>query len=737
MSPTIGLPLSRADGHAKVTGRARYTADTQIDGLTYGVFALSTIPHGRLTRLSTAAAERAPGVLMVLTHRNMPPLRALSHPPAGQSYMPLQQDRIRYEGQPIALVVAETLEQALHAASLVQAEYTPEPAVTDFRRVLDTAFTVTSFAEPDTQTGDVAQALAQAAVRLEQTYRTADRHHNPMEPSATIAVWHDGKLTLYDATQWVWGVRMVVARALGLPPEDVQVRSSFLGGGFGCKGYVWPHQILTAVAAREVGRAVKVVLTRAQTYTAHGYQPGSAQTVTLGATRDGQLVAIRHTSVTPTSPFDDYVEYAAIGTRSLYACPAIATQHRAVRVYRSTPTPMRAPHEGLSMLGLECALDELAVQLGIDPVALRLRNYADTDPTSGKPFSSKALRACYVQGAERFGWARRTPAPGSMRDGRDLVGWGMASAIMSTFRFPATARVTLEKGGTVLIAAGTQEIGTGVYTIMPQIAADVLGLPVERIRLVLGDTTLPETGGTFGSSTTMGVGSAVHDAATKLKAQLTQLAGGKTLDSPEAYDAVLAHHALDQLSTESAWSPGITVERLGLDAGVRALSAEGAWTPGAHASPLGEVPEWSMHTFGAVFVEVRIDEDLRIPRLSRCVGVYSAGRIINPKTARSQMLGGIIWGVGQALLEHSAMDHTLGRYLSKNLSGYLVPVHADIPELEVAFVDEVDAYASVLGAKGIGELGAVGVGPAVANAVWHATGIRVHEVPITPEMLVG
>jgi xanthine dehydrogenase YagR molybdenum-binding subunit len=405
-------------------------------------------------------------------------------------------------------------------------------------------------------------------------------------------------------------------------------------------------------------------------------------------------------------------------------------------VHRGTPTPMRAPHEGLSSFGLECTMDELAVQLGVDPVTLRLNNYAETDPTSGKPFSSKALRACYVQGMEQFGWAQRTPAPGSMRDGRDLVGWGMASAIMSTFRFPAAARVTLEKGGTVLIEVGTQEIGTGVYTIMPQIAADVLGLPVERVRLVLGDTTLPEAGGTFGSSTTMGVGSAVYDAATKLKARLTQLMGGKAPDSPAAYDEILAQHILDRLSAESAWSPGTPVERIGLDAGVRALAAEGSWSPGANASALGEVPDWSMHTFGAVFAEVRVDQDLRIPRLSRCVGVYSAGRIINPKTARSQIIGGMIWGLGQALLEHSAMDHTLGRYLSKNLSGYLVPVNADVPGLEVSFVDEVDTHASALGAKGIGELGAVGVGPAIANAVWHATGIRVRELPILPETLL-
>jgi xanthine dehydrogenase YagR molybdenum-binding subunit len=407
----------------------------------------------------------------------------------------------------------------------------------------------------------------------------------------------------------------------------------------------------------------------------------------------------------------DFVEHAAIGTRTMYACPAIETSHRGVHLDRPCPTAMRAPLEGLSMVGLECAMDELAERLDMDPLALRLANYADKDPTTNKPFTQKGLRECYRRGAERFGWSRRPRKAGSMKDGRDLIGWGMASALMSSFRNPATARISLETGGTFVIEAGTQEIGTGVSTVMPQIAAETLGVPVERVRIVLGDTALPETGGTFGSSTTASVGAAVQDAAAKLKAILA----GEHRDGPassEALDAILKRRGGQ-------------------------VSAEGSWTPGKESNPLGQPADRSMNTFGAVFAEVRIDADFCIPRVTRLVGVYSAGRIINPKTARSQIAGGLVWGVGQALLERSEMDVSLGRFLSKNLAGYLIPVNADVPPPEIEFIDEVDPHAGPLGCKGVGELGAVGVGPAILNAIWHATGRRIHHVPVTPEVLLG
>jgi xanthine dehydrogenase YagR molybdenum-binding subunit len=711
---SVGRAVDRIDGPAKVTGQAHYTADNPRTGLAFAVLVTSNIAHGRIAGIAARAAEAAPGVAKVLTHLNMPRLAPIPPQMPMQKLMPMQGDRIEYEGQPVALVVAETLEQATHAAKLLRIDYEMEPAHVDFRDDLDQGRPVSTYAEADTHVGDVEASLARADVRIEHVYRTADRHHNTMEPSATIAEWRGRKLEMVDATQWVWGVRMTLAAAFGIAPEDVHVRNEFCGGGFGAKGYVWPHQILAAVAAREVGRPVKLVLTRAQAFTAHGYQPATEQTIALGATHQGELTAIRHDSVSPTATFEDYMEYAGSGTRLLYACPAIVTTHRAVRVHRGVPTPMRAPHEGPGMVALEIALDELAIELEIDPVELRIRNHTDKDPTTGKPFSSKKLIECYREGAERFGWSRRSPVPRSMRDGKDLVGWGMASAVMTTFRFPANARVTIDRDENVLIEAGCQEIGTGAHTVMPQIAADALGVPIDRVRLSLGDTKLPETGGTFGSSTTLGVGSAVHDAATKLKSKLLELAkrkGGELAET--SYGKILAQ------------------------SGKQKLSAEGHWSPGAEASPLGEAKDWSMASFGAVFAEVRVDEELPIPRVSRCVGVYSAGRIINPKTAKSQVIGGIVWGIGQALLEASEMDRVVGRYLSKNLAGYLLPVNADVGSVDVSFVDEVDLHASTIGARGIGELGAVGVGPAIANAVWHATGVRVREVPIRPEMLLA
>ena len=406
------------------------------------------------------------------------------------------------------------------------------------------------------------------------------------------------------------------------------------------------------------------------------------------------------------------MEYAAIGTRALYACASIETQHRAVRVNRSKPTPMRAPHEGPGLFALESAMDELAYELRLDPLELRLRNYAEVDPTRGVPFSSKKLRECYVEGARRFGWTARNPVPGATRIGGELVGVGMASAIMQTFRNAARARISINRQGEVRIESGTQEIGTGLTTVLPQIAADVLGVPVERVQLVLGDTDLPPAPMTAGSTSTLSTGSAVQDAATKLKAKLSELARG-LLPEAARFGDLLA------------------------DNNLATLSADGAWAPQAGSNAFGEHQDWSMHSYGAVFAEVRIDAALKIPRLARAVGVYSAGRIINPRTARSQMIGGIIWGLGQALLEASEMDHKLGRYLSKNLAGYLVPVSADVPEIDVSFIEEHDHHASPIGARGIGELGATGIGPAIANAVFHASGVRVRELPIRPEMLLA
>lgn len=700
---SIGISIDRLDGTEKVTGRARYSADTPIKGVLHAVIVGSTRPHARIARIDTDAALAAPGVLRIFTHLNTPKFAEVSGLPLGQDLLPLQSDQVLYEGQPIALVVAQTLEMAVAAAKLVKPVYLEQPFDTDFSTQLDrgehrqTIF----FWDSDVHVGDVAAAWENAEVRLQQTYRTADRHHSTMEPSATLALWHKGRLTLFDSVQGVVDARAIIAKAMRLDPSRVRVKNDYVGGGFGCKGWVWPHQLLAAMAARELGRPVKLVLTRAQTFTSHGYQPATIQTLALSATKDGHLTGIRHDNFLAGSYVGNHIEGTGIGTRSLYASPAISTMHRLVRVHRAEPTPMRAPLEGVGLVAAEIAVDELAYELKMDPLALRLKNYAEVDPTDGKPFSSKKLRECYARGAEMFGWSRRTFEPRSMRDGRELVGYGMATALFSAFRQPSRARVSIDAQGIVLVETSTQEIGTGARTVLPQIAAEALQIPVERVQFAWGDTDLPPAPMTAGSVSTGSAGSAVRDGALKLKAML-EAAGAK---GPTDYVDVVRRSKTKQ------------------------LTAEGEFNPPAESAK-------AMFSFGAIFAEVRVDERIPIPRVSRIVGVYDAGRIINPKTARSQMIGGLTWGIGQALLEHSAMDHRLGRFLSKNLAGYLVPVNADVGHIEVTFIEEPDLEVNPVGARGIGELGAIGVGAAIANAVFHATGVRVRELPIRPEVLM-
>ncbi len=524
---SIGSELNRKDGGLKVTGGADYTADTKLPGLHYAVFATSPVANATIKELDIRPAEGAPGVVRVITHRNAPRLAALAPAFGRMTFLPLQSDRIHYEGQPVALVVADSLEHATHAAALVRGTYDGRAARMSVREAFDAttpagvfetlAMVRQGYDEPDTRTGDPDAALQSAAVRVRQRYTIGFRHHNPMETSATIASWDGDRLTLFDATQWVWGVRSDLAQAFGIPPENIRVVSHFLGGGFGCKGYVWPHEILTALAAREVRRPVKLVLTRAQMYAACGYQTETVHGVALGSSRDGRLAAISHDVVYANAIPEDFPEYAAAGTRTLYACAAIATRHRVVKVNTIQPTAMRAPNEGMGSFALESAMDELASELRIDPLELRLRNHAEHDPTTGKPYSSKKLREAYQLGAERFGWSRRPPQPRAMRDGHDLVGYGMATALMTTYRFPSAARVRMRADGLVTVESGSQEIGTGIRTIMPQIAADRLGVDPRHVEMVLGDTLLPEAGPSTGSSSPMGLGSAVAAAAAKLR----------------------------------------------------------------------------------------------------------------------------------------------------------------------------------------------------------------------------
>jgi xanthine dehydrogenase YagR molybdenum-binding subunit len=733
----VGQPILRIDGRLKVTGSARYTADIPLETIVQAAIVYSTIANGRIVSIETAVAENAPGVLAVLTHKNMPRMnrQSWSHlRPQGQTYLPLQDDRIHYAGQPVALVVAATLDQARYAGTLIKVAYeTRPPVVFDLRTAMEDAVEPPQRMWPlSSSVGDADRAIAGAAVKIEQTYTMPDRHHNPMEPHVTLAVWDgDGSLTLYDSTQMVVGTRKLVSLVLGIPEEKVNVVCEFLGGGFGGKSWSWPHTLLAALAAKVVNRPVRLQLSRAQMYSMVGHQAGTVQTIALGANSDGNLSGIRHDSINPTSVFDDYVEYAAMASRHLWrASGGIATSHRVVHVNRNSPVVLRAPMEAQGHFALECAMDELAYATGVDPVELRLRNDTDTDPYSGRPFSTRALRKCLTRGAARFGWDRRTPEPRSMRDERYLIGQGVAAAIYTHWRWPGKARVTINGGGSALVEAAAHDIGTGTYTVMAQVAADVIGLAPDKVTVRLGDTRLPESHPAIGSATVSNATAAVMLAARAAREKAIAL----TLTDRDARfagaapdDVIVADGRLALAKTNL----NVTYAELLARNGLSSLVGEGDYAPVEEVNG----PK-AIFSFSAVFAEVRVDAELGLVRLNRFVGAYDAGRIINPKTARSQAIGGIIWGVGQALLEQSETDPASGQFINRNYSGYLVPTNADIPELDVLFVGGFDEEASPLGTKGLGELTAVSVAPAIANAVYHATGKRVRDLPVTVEKLL-
>ena len=725
--PSVGAPLDRVDGRLKVTGSARYSAEMPVANAAHAVMVCSTVATGRIASIDTSAAERAAGVVRIITHLNAPKLTA-------GALTLLQDDHVRYNGQPIALVIANTFEQATDAASLVKVKYAEgAPASIDMvARKMDAY--KPGGGRPDSLRGDIAAGLAAAEVKIDARYSTPFENHNPLEPHATIAVWEGDEVTVYDSTQHIYGTRNGVATALGIPPEKVRVVSHFVGGGFGSKGRMWSHVPLTAMAARAVSRPVKLVLTRRQMFGPVGGRPETSQHIVLGARRDGTLTVIRHESVSHTSRFDEFVENCARVTRMMYAVPNLETMHRLVKLDVGTPTYQRAPGEAPGTFALETAMDELAVTLAMDPVSLRLKNYSEKDPESGREFSSKSLRECYRVGAERFGWAKRSAKPRTMRDGGVLVGYGMASATYPTNRAPASASVRLaaDASGTVraLVQSATHELGTGAYTVMAQVAADALGLTPEQVRFELGDSRMPPSPVSGGSMTSASTGSAVHVACLSAKQKLIALAVADR-SSP-----LFGARPEDVAAADG---------RLSLAAGKRAEESYAALLkrqPGGvllvrEDSRPTTPNEYSMHSFGAVFAEVRVDEELGEIRVPRIVGAYGAGKILNAKTARSQMNGGIVWGLGMALQEETLVDHRTGRYLNADLGEYHIPVNADFGQLDTVFVDEVDTKVNPIGVKGIGEIGTTGVAAAIGNAVYNATGVRVRDLPITLDKVLG
>ena len=645
----------------------------------------------------------------------------------------LQNDAVRYANQPIAVVVADTLEAATEGAALLAPEYAEEPIRTGLDSADAFAPQAVGAGNPPAEShGDVEAGLAAGTVHMEAVYETPAQYHNPMEPHAIVAAWDGDSLQVDTPSQGMGMAKMRIAGLFGISPDGIHVRSPYLGGGFGCKGLVSGPQVLGIMAARLVGRPVKLVLRREQMYGPVGHRAPTRQTLRMGADDRGQLTALSHHARTATSTFDDFIEPAANTSHSLYASPAISTSHEAVRIDTGTPLFMRAPGEAPGSAALESAIDEMALACGVDPLAFRLMNYAEVDPMNGRPFSSKALRDCYAQGAARFGWEGRPQAPRQMRDDAGmLVGWGMGTAVFPALMFEGHARALLRQDGTGLVETGSHDMGQGAWTAFAQIAADSLGLDLDRIEFRAGSSDLPDAGIAGGSAHTATVGIAIHGAGADVIGKLAALAtsdersplfgagnagviaqGGRLRrrddeTRSESYAEILTRAGRDQLE--------------GQGTGTADQATQAAYTSQAH---------------GAVFAEVKVDPDFGQVRVTRLVGAFAAGTVINPRMVRSQYYGGMIWGVSFALHEHALIDKRTGRPMNPNLGEYHVPVNADVPSIEAIIVEERDEHVNALGIKGVGEIGITGTAGAIANAVWHATGVRVREFPITLDRLM-
>jgi xanthine dehydrogenase YagR molybdenum-binding subunit len=689
----IGKPVRRVDGRDKVTGRARYAAEFNQPNQAYAVIANSTVGLGRITAINHAAVAKMPGVISVLSHLNAPKLAYRPHkgsidPKAGERLHVLQDDAVRFHGQPVALVVADTLDNAERAAAALQISYEVRRPVVDIAD--PDAQAIVPEVSRDYSRGDAESAFANASVKLTATYDIARENHNPMEPHATVAAWWGDRLILWSKSQYVVNEQAEIAAIFGIPVENVQVICPFIGGAFGTSLRTWSHVTLAAMAARVTRRPVKLALTRKQMFFTTG-RPRTLQHVSIGATPDGKLTSLIHDGTGETSRYEQFVEALVASSSYMVSCPNVTTRYRLAPVDTGTPVYMRGPGEASGVFALESALDELSYALDIDPLELRRRNEPEIDEGENKPFSSRSLMKCYEMGAEQFGWSQRTPQPRSMRDGRLLIGIGAASATYPAYQAPSSALVRLLADGTAEVEVAASDMGPGTYTSMTQVAAETLGLPFDKVRFSLGRSDFPPAPSHGGSWTMASVGSAIRAACI----------------------AVLE---------EAGKRP----------AGDRPLEATASTQRDADVAG-----RFSMHAFGAVFAEVAIDPDVGTIRVRRALGVYGAGRIVNPLLARSQCSGGMIGGIGMALMERTVLDRRDGRPVNAHMADYLMPVNLDTPDIEVRFVDEVDPHVNPLGVKGLGEIALVGMAPAIANAVFHATGKRIRRLPILLEDMLG
>ncbi|UVL83253.1 xanthine dehydrogenase family protein molybdopterin-binding subunit [Pseudomonas sp. B21-028] len=726
----MGQPLDRVDGVLKVTGQARYAGEYPEAGLLHGSVVSGTVARGRVVRIDASRALALPGVVAVIDHTNRPRIASYDEPyqdadaADGSPFRPLYNDQVLYSGQPLALVVAENLELARYAGSLIEIEYEAQDHQTDLTILQNEAHPAP--AELPKPRGNFQGEYASSAINVDVSYSTPVEHHNPMEPHASTVLYQpDGSLHIHDKTQGTQNCQAYVQKVFGLEKEQVRVFAAFVGGAFG-SGLRPQYQLpLAVMAALALKRSIRVSLTRQQMFT-FGYRPRTFQRLQLGAAANGRLLAVAHTAIGQTSRFEDFTEHVVEWSGMLYHCDNVELTYKLVPLDVYTPLDMRAPGAALGLIGLECAMDELACALAIDPLQLRLINYAERNENEGKPYSSKALRECYAEGARRFGWDKRNPEPRSMRTGRQLVGWGMAGGVWEAMQQKASAQASLAADGKLTVSSATTDIGTGTYTVMTQIAAEASGVALENVRFILGDSSLPTAPLQGGSFTVSSVGTAVQQACEALKEKLLAVArqtcpafSGATLEQVTFADGELR-----------LGDACVSLAELAQNSGETPLQVQ------VTAEPDKKRQAYATATHSAVFVEVWVDEDLGTVKVNRVVSAIAAGRVINPKTARSQILGGVVWGVGMALHEETLTDHALGRHMNHNLAEYHVPVNADIGDIDVVFVEEPDDIVNALGSKGVGEIGIVGVAAAVANAIYHATGKRVRDFPITLDKLL-
>jgi xanthine dehydrogenase YagR molybdenum-binding subunit len=696
----------RVDGILKVTGQAKYFAEYELPGLTYGVLVTSTITKGKITALDTKAAEKAPGVIAVISHLNKPSATAYEQE-GGPQMKIFYTDKIFYNGQPIAIVVANTFEKATHAASLVKATYAKEDFNTDFEKALKDPKAKKLQGQADYKRG-IENAYKTAEVKLEERYFLPIETHNPMELHGIIADWRpNNQLTVYAKTQGVKATQGTIANVFKIPMENIQVNSEFVGGGFGMALRTWPLEIATVMASKHIGKPVKVVITRMQMFTMVGNRPAAIQTIGLGANKDGKLTGITHRAYGETSTYENFTEGVVNMAKFMYQCDNVNTAYAIVPVDLGVPIWMRGPGEATGAFALESAIDEMAHALDMDPLDFRIKNDPETDQQKNKPFSSKNIKEAYKIGAEKIGWSNRKNKPGSLIEGPWQTGYGVSVGVFNANRGKASVKGILKADGSLLLQSATSDIGPGTGTGMTLIANKLMKIPVNKITFELGDSSLPPAPSQGGSATLSTVGSAVNDVCVALKSAIAELAANSKMDATANFVDVLKKNNLPQIE--------VTKESQGGK----------------------ERDNYSMYSFSIHFVQVKVHALTGVVKVSKIVSVGDSGTIVSPKTARSQMLGGAVGGIGMALTEESIIDHRYGRYINNNFADYHVPVNADVPEIDVNFINKPDPYINPMGAKGMGEIALIGFSAAVANAVFNATGKRIRTLPITPDKILA